>query len=140
MSCHRSCLRGFFFCLPMISCFAVLIALPLTPSPSTLPDPSPLPRLTILPLFLRFLRLNNGYESLFLFQNLKAIGEPIKLTHIARTVESMSYTNSKLLDQRPILTFMTVKNANTGETGISMSCTVRSCDLLLFFSYINQSI
>jgi hypothetical protein len=76
-------------------------------------------RLTILLYFFAF-RLNNGYESLFLFQNLKAIGEPIKLTHIARTVESMSYTNSKLLDQRPILTFMTVKNANTGETGESM--------------------
>jgi hypothetical protein len=94
-----------------ISCHA----LPFPPSPSTLPCPSLLLSPHNPSLFIRLLRLNNGYESLFLFQNLKAIGEPIKLTHIARTVESMSYTNSKLLEQRPILTFMTVKNAKTGE-------------------------
>ena len=117
---------------PMVTCFADLITLPFTPSPSNLPCHSLLPSSHNSSLFRRFLRLNNGYESLFLFQHLKAIGEPIKLTHIVRTVESMSYTNSKLLEQRPILTFMTVKNANTGEAGESMSCTLRLCDWFIF--------
>lgn len=66
-------------------------------------------------------RLNCGYESLFLLQRLKALGEPIKLLHIARTVESMSYVNTKLVEQKPVWAMMTVKNAKTGEVGCAMS-------------------